>query len=74
MEHDLTQEFINDEFVIFPATRHDDMLDCLANIKHPNIIGNLIFPKTKEYEDEVSRQGRSLHSYSKKRATSVLFR
>ena len=50
------------------------MLDCLANIKHPNIIGNLIFPKTKEYADEVSRQGRSLHSYSKSRSKSVLFR
>ena len=74
VEHDLTQEFINDEFVIFPATRHDDMLDCLANIKHPNIIGNLIFPKTREYEDEVSRQGRSLHSYSKARSKSVLHR
>jgi hypothetical protein len=70
----LTQDFLNDEFVIFPATRHDDMLDCLANIKHPEIMGNLIFPKTQEYKDELARQGRSLNSYSKKRSNSVLFR
>ena len=74
VEHDLTQDFINDEFVLFPSTRHDDMLDCLANIKHPDIIGNMIFPKTSEYEDELRRQGRARNSYSSKRANSVLFR
>lgn len=74
VEHDLTQDFLNDEFIIFPSTRHDDMLDCLANIKHPDIIGNLIFPKTREYEDELARQCKARNSYSTKRANSVLFR
>ena len=74
VEHDLTQDFLNDEFVIFPSTRHDDMLDCLANIKHPDIIGSLAFPRTQEYMDELRRQGRSSNHYSNRRANSVLFR
>ena len=74
VEHDLTQDFLNDEFVIFPSTRHDDMLDCLANIKHPDILGSLSFPRTQEYMDELRRQGRASNHYSNRRANSVLFR
>ena len=74
VEHDLTQDFLNDELVIFPSTRHDDMLDCLANIKHQDIIGSLAFPRTQEYMDELRRQGRASNHYSNRRANSVLFR
>ena len=70
----MTQDFLNDELVIFPSTRHDDMLDCLANIKHPDIIGSLAFPRTQEYMDELRRQGRASNHYSNRRANSVLFR
>ncbi len=31
--HDLSQEFVDDEYLAFPVGRHDDMLDCLARIK-----------------------------------------
>ena len=74
VEHDLTQDFVNDEFAIFPSTRHDDMLDCLANIDHPDVKGSLLYPRTKEYEDELRRQGHGGNKYSKRRADSVLFR
>lgn len=30
--HDLTQAFINDEYLQFPYMTHDDMLDCMARI------------------------------------------
>jgi predicted phage terminase large subunit-like protein len=36
-QHDLTQEFIDDEFKAFPVAEHDDMLDCLARILHPDL-------------------------------------
>ena len=29
---DFIQEFINDEYVAFPVSLHDDMLDCIARI------------------------------------------
>ena len=30
--HDLTQDFLNEEYLPFPVCGHDDMLDCLARI------------------------------------------
>lgn len=35
--HDLAREFVDDEFLCFPVCRHDDMLDCLARIKDPDL-------------------------------------
>jgi predicted phage terminase large subunit-like protein len=32
-QHDLTREFIDEEYLPFPVGVHDDMLDCLARIK-----------------------------------------
>lgn len=32
---DLVREFVDDEFLAFPVSRHDDMLDCLARITDP---------------------------------------
>lgn len=70
VEHDLTADFLNDEFTIFPSTRHDDMLDCLANVKHPDV--RLDFPRTSE-ERSTLGGGRS-NSYGSSRARSVLIR
>ena len=33
---DLTKIFVNDEYLAFPFSIHDDMLDCLARITDPN--------------------------------------
>lgn len=32
--YDFVQEFIDDEYLSFPVAHHDDMLDCIARIKH----------------------------------------
>jgi len=34
---DLTQVFINEEYLAFPYVLHDDMLDCLARIEDPKM-------------------------------------
>ena len=36
---DLVQDFISDEYSVCPVLPHDDMLDALANIKHPACAG-----------------------------------
>jgi len=32
---DLTKEFVADEYMAFPVSTHDDMLDCMARILEP---------------------------------------
>lgn len=34
---DLVRDFYDEEYSIMPSVTHDDMLDCLANIKNPDI-------------------------------------
>jgi phage terminase large subunit-like protein len=41
--HDLTHEFVNEEFLAFPVGVHDDMLDCKARILDPDL--GATFPK-----------------------------
>lgn len=36
-ERDLVHEFVHDELLAFPVSRHDDMLDCLARITDPDM-------------------------------------
>lgn len=44
MEYDFTADFIQDEFSTYPAARHDDMLDCMANLQHPHVVASSQFP------------------------------
>ena len=44
---DLTDDFLNDEFLAFPVCAHDDMLDCLARMLDPDF--PVKFPKTPEF-------------------------
>lgn len=53
--YDFVQDFLNDEYLCFPACRHDDMLDCLANIMHPTVVSNVSFPQN------TSRKTRRVH-------------
>lgn len=72
-ERDLTHEFYENEFGVFPSCVHDDMLDCLANIHHPDVAGKLIFPHTKEWREATG--GSSNHqTYTKSRRKSILGR
>lgn len=50
--YDLTQEFINNEFLQFPYMTHDDMLDCMARITDPDL--KAFFPSP----DTLDRNGR----------------
>lgn len=43
VEHDLTMDFLENEFAVYPSVRHDDMIDDLANIKHPDV--QLLWPR-----------------------------
>lgn len=61
---DLIKTFVNDEYLPFPVAAHDDMLDNLANIKHPDLPTN--FPGTarrkrkKSWEDRLRDKMREL--------------
>ena len=73
IEHDLTQEFLEHEFALYAgagSTRHDDMIDCLANIKHPDV--GIVFPTDKEARLNLGYGNGQ--TYSKSRGRSVLFR
>ena len=50
---DLVGEFINDEYLIFPSPRHDDMLDCLSRIVDGKIQN--IIPRAKVKAKQVKR-------------------
>lgn len=72
VEHDLTYEFLEQEFVIYGGsgtTRHDDFIDDLANIKHPDV--DIAFPVHKDF---ASASSHTAKSYSSSRAKSILFR
>lgn len=54
--HDLIHDFKAEEWSIYPSVTHDDMLDCLANIFHPEVVRRTSFPvspmATLEYAPE----------------------
>jgi phage terminase large subunit-like protein len=52
--HDLTGEFLYDEYTIFPFSRHDDMLDCMARLLDPAM--NIIFPSGSYVETEEEKR------------------
>ena len=42
--YDLSRDLLEQEFSLFPATAHDDMLDTLANIQHPALTASMSWP------------------------------
>jgi len=48
--HDFIQEFKDDEYLAFPVSLHDDMLDDISRIVHPDLGAS--FP---ELEDEETK-------------------
>lgn len=52
--HNLSTEFLNDEYLGFPVSTHDDMLDCLARIVMPEL--GAAFPRTAEETHRVYTQ------------------
>lgn len=47
---DLTRSFIHEEYLQFPTSKHDDMLDALAMIKNPDL--GVVFPLTEDSRNE----------------------
>lgn len=52
---DLVMDFETDEYEVYPAARHDDMLDALANIEHPDVLPRVHFPVTRGEGSENAR-------------------
>lgn len=50
---DLVQDFITDEYSVYPVVPHDDMLDSLANVAHPACAG-MRFPQEMPGADAAS--------------------
>ena len=50
--HDLVDVYMNEEFLSFPVSVHDDMLDCQSRIIDPDL--NALWPKA-TYKDENDR-------------------
>jgi hypothetical protein len=52
--HNLVEEFLTDEFAMYPVSSHDDMLDCLARILDPSM--GISFPtQTQEIPFQIGR-------------------
>jgi phage terminase large subunit-like protein len=47
----LVDIFIKEEYLTFPTSQHDDMLDALARIKDEEL--NIVFPRAEENEKDV---------------------
>lgn len=42
--YDFIHDLIHHEYSTYPVARHDDMLDCMANLMHPDVAPSLRFP------------------------------
>ncbi len=42
--YDFVHDLIHHEYSTYPVARHDDMLDCAANLRHPAVAGSMRFP------------------------------
>lgn len=60
--NDLVQAFINEEYLNFPVSLHDDMLDCLARITDADL--ELKWPKFVEKRDRYTPKSKSFNSGS----------
>lgn len=45
VDYDFVRDFQVDEYATYPASRHDDMIDCAANLQHPTFLSVARFPK-----------------------------
>lgn len=50
--HDLIKDFIDDEYLTYPNSKHDDMLDPLADILDKKVAELMAWPETQESQDE----------------------
>ena len=50
--YDFVHDFLEHEYRKFPVCAHDDMLDALANVMHPQVQGAIGFPVAPWVSDE----------------------
>jgi predicted phage terminase large subunit-like protein len=55
VNYDFVLDFQTDEFLTYPASRHDDMIDCAANLQHPTFLSIARFPE-KPVQDNAGRR------------------
>lgn len=60
--YDVVQVFVDHEFGTYPVCRHDDMLDCLANLGHPVVRGTARFPVAPKAEGQ-GVSGRTVNTW-----------
>lgn len=51
---DLVDIFVREEYTCFPVSKHDDMLDSMANILNPDMM--VMFPEPIEYEENFYKE------------------
>lgn len=49
--HDVIKDFVDTEYLLYPNSKHDDMLDPLADILDDAVATRLSWPETKEQEE-----------------------
>ena len=61
--YDLTHDLLAYEYRSHPVCRHDDMLDCLANIAHPVASRAMRFPVAPQSVEAVRAPGRTISTW-----------
>lgn len=56
--YDLTEDFYKQEYLTFPVSSHDDMLDCLARILEPAL--GAVFPMQNVLQNSLPRRARQV--------------
>ena len=46
--HDVIKDFVDDEYLVYPNSKHDDMLDPMADILDEQVAKQLAWPESKE--------------------------
>lgn len=59
---DVLAEAIEDEYKVYPSVSHDDWLDCMANMCHPEVA-----PTLKGYENRHISMGNTTKNYAASR-------
>ena len=57
--YDVVRDFFDQEYSVYPAAVHDDMLDSLANIFHPQCVPLMPFPVTPGAESYATENART---------------
>jgi predicted phage terminase large subunit-like protein len=50
--HDVIKDFVDDEYLVWPNSKHDDMLDPLADVLDDFVAKQLAWPETRESEED----------------------